>query len=79
MCDLSLLCSCLFIPSDIYILRYIHSSCQSYHYIYVIEHTLEEGRQYVAMYNSAFLCVEDVMEAMSGFMSKTPPKFQSSL
>jgi enoyl-CoA hydratase len=37
--------------------------------------SVEEGLDYVAVWNSGFLQSNDLMEAMSAFMEKRPPKF----
>ena len=37
--------------------------------------SVEEGLDYVAVWNSAFLQSNDLMEAMMAFMEKRPPKF----
>ncbi|MEW5848677.1 MAG: crotonase/enoyl-CoA hydratase family protein [Myxococcota bacterium] len=38
--------------------------------------TAEQGLEYVAAWNSAFLASEDLQEAFSAFAEKRPPKFQ---
>jgi enoyl-CoA hydratase len=43
---------------------------------YSAEHTIEEGLEYVAMHNSAFLLSDDLGEAMAAFMQKRPPTFK---
>lgn len=40
--------------------------------------TVEEGLRYVALWNSAFLQSNDLMEAMQAFMERRPPKFNST-
>ena len=37
--------------------------------------SVEEGLDYVAVWNSAFIQSNDLMEAMTAFMEKRPPKF----
>ena len=39
------------------------------------EHTIEEGLDYVAMHNAAFLYSDDLGEAVLAFMEKRPPRF----
>ena len=46
---------------------------------YSYEHTIEEGLEYVALWNSAFLRSEDLNEAIMSFMQKKKPKFKNRL
>ncbi len=43
---------------------------------YSDEHSTEEGLEYVAQWNSSFFQSNDVVEAVSAFMEKRPPKFE---
>jgi len=43
------------------------------------EHSLEDGLEYVALWNTSFLQSEDLTEAVTSFMSKQPPKFRNRL
>jgi len=43
------------------------------------EHSTEEGLQYVALWNSAFLKSDDLMEAVMAFMQKRKPVFKNRL
>jgi len=43
---------------------------------YSEEHSIEEGLDYVALYNSAFLFSEDLTEAFTAFMQKRSPSFK---
>ena len=38
-------------------------------------HTVEEGLDYVAVWNSAFLASNDLVEAMTAFIEKREPRF----
>jgi enoyl-CoA hydratase len=42
---------------------------------YSAEHTIEEGLEYVAMHNAAFLYSDDLGEAVQAFMAKRPAHF----
>jgi len=46
---------------------------------YSREHSLEDGLEYVALWNTAFLQSQDLVEATSAFFNKNVPKFRSSL
>ena len=46
---------------------------------YSIEHSVEDGLMYVALWNSAFLKSEDLSEAILSFMKKKEPKFKNRL
>jgi enoyl-CoA hydratase len=43
---------------------------------YSAEHTIEEGLDYVAMHNAAFLFSDDLGEAIQAFIEKRPARFQ---
>lgn len=43
---------------------------------YSTEHTIEEGLDYVAMHNAAFLYSDDLGEAVQAFMQKRPANFK---
>jgi enoyl-CoA hydratase len=43
---------------------------------YSLEHSVEEGLEYVAMHNSAFLLSDDLAEAMAAFVQKRAPTFK---
>jgi enoyl-CoA hydratase len=43
---------------------------------YSLEHSVEEGLEYVAMHNSAFLLSDDLGEAMAAFAQKRAPNFK---
>jgi enoyl-CoA hydratase len=43
---------------------------------YSMEHTIEEGLEYVAMHNTSFLLSDDLGEAMAAFMQKRAPNFK---
>jgi enoyl-CoA hydratase len=42
---------------------------------YAEQHTLEDGLEYIAQFNSAFLLSNDLTEAVTAFMEKRPPVF----
>ncbi|MEM7353131.1 MAG: crotonase/enoyl-CoA hydratase family protein [Acidobacteriota bacterium] len=42
---------------------------------YSEEHTIDEGLEFVAQWNSSFLHSQDLVEAMTAFMEKRPPSF----
>jgi enoyl-CoA hydratase/carnithine racemase len=46
---------------------------------YSDEHSLEDGLEYVALWNTSFLRSEDLTEAVTSFISKQPPKFRNKL
>jgi enoyl-CoA hydratase len=46
---------------------------------YSEEHSLDDGKQFVAVWNAAFLRSDDLTEAMMAFMQKRPPKFRNRL
>eukprot|EP01098_Paradermamoeba_levis_P016644 TRINITY_DN9085_c0_g1_i1.p1 TRINITY_DN9085_c0_g1~~TRINITY_DN9085_c0_g1_i1.p1 ORF type:complete len:284 (-),score=84.79 TRINITY_DN9085_c0_g1_i1:113-931(-) len=46
---------------------------------YSDEHSIADGLEYVALWNSAFLKSDDLVEAVSAFMEKRPPKYKSKL
>eukprot|EP01080_Neovahlkampfia_damariscottae_P003130 gene3130-5446_t len=46
---------------------------------YSSEHSVAEGLEYVALWNSAFLRSEDLNEAIMSFMQKKTPKFKNRL
>lgn len=43
---------------------------------YSVDHTVEEGLEYVAMHNSTFLYSDDLGEAVQAFMQKRAPQFK---
>jgi enoyl-CoA hydratase len=43
---------------------------------YSVEHTVEEGLDYVAMHNAAFLHSDDLGEALQAFLEKRPANFK---
>ena len=46
---------------------------------YAEEHTIEDALNQVALWNTAFLKSDDLVEAMMAFMAKRPPKFRNRL
>jgi enoyl-CoA hydratase len=42
---------------------------------YSEQHNLEDGLEYIAQFNSAFLLSNDLTEAVTAFMEKRPPEF----
>ncbi|KAG2393646.1 hypothetical protein C9374_007177 [Naegleria lovaniensis] len=46
---------------------------------YAEEHSIDDGLDYVRLWNSAFLKSEDLTEAFMAFMEKRKPKFQNRL
>jgi enoyl-CoA hydratase len=46
---------------------------------YSSEHSVDEGLNYVALWNSAFLRSEDLNEAIMSFMQKKKPNFKNRL
>jgi enoyl-CoA hydratase len=42
---------------------------------YSEEHSIEEGLEYVAQWNSSFLMSNDIGEALSAFIEKRSPEF----
>lgn len=46
---------------------------------YSEEHSIEDGLNYVALWNSAFLKSDDLQEAFMAFMQKRQPKFKNRL
>eukprot|EP01097_Dermamoeba_algensis_P005851 TRINITY_DN368_c0_g1_i1.p1 TRINITY_DN368_c0_g1~~TRINITY_DN368_c0_g1_i1.p1 ORF type:complete len:227 (+),score=49.48 TRINITY_DN368_c0_g1_i1:202-882(+) len=46
---------------------------------YSDEHTIQEGLDYVALWNSSFIFSEDLTRAVTSFMEKKPPTFRSML
>jgi enoyl-CoA hydratase len=46
---------------------------------YSEDHSVQEGLEYVAHYNSHSLCEEDVAEATTAFFSRRQPKYPSKL
>jgi enoyl-CoA hydratase len=43
---------------------------------YSMEHSVEEGLEYVAMHNATFLYSDDLGEAVQAFMQKRPANFK---
>ena len=46
---------------------------------YSDQHSLEEGLEYVALWNSAFIQSDDLIEAFSAFLQKKKPQFKNRL
>jgi len=46
---------------------------------YSDEHSLEDGLEYVALWNSAFIQSDDLIEAMTAFLQKRKPQFKNRL
>ena len=46
---------------------------------YAEEHTIDDGLMQIALWNTAFLKSDDVVEAMLSFVEKRPPKFRNRL
>jgi len=46
---------------------------------YAQEHTVEDSLNQIALWNSAFLKSDDLVEAVTAFMQKTTPKFRNRL
>jgi len=46
---------------------------------YSDDHSLDDGKRFVAVWNAAFLNSDDLTEAMMAFMQKRAPKFRNRL
>ena len=45
---------------------------------YSAEHTIEEGLEYVAKWNAAFIQTDDLLEAITAFSEKRKPEFKGN-
>lgn len=46
---------------------------------YADEHSTEDGLEQIALWNSAFIQSDDLLEAMSAFLQKRKPVFKNRL